>query len=148
MTNQSIGLVSFVVREYDEAIQFFVEVLGFSLIEDTYVPDQDKRRVVVSPPGSSETAILLARASTLQQQLHIGNQTGGRVFLFVYTDDFWRDYESIKSKGAVFVRDPKEQPYGLVAVFKDLYGNRWDLLQPNRVPSTWQSRGHSLRSRH
>jgi len=132
MKKQSIGLVSFVVREYDEAITFFVDVLGFTLIEDTYVPEQDKRWVVVSPPGSSECAILLARASTPEQVLHIGNQTGGRVFLFLYTDDFWRDYELLQSKGVSFVRDPKDQPYGLVAVFKDLYGNQWDLLQPRR----------------
>jgi uncharacterized glyoxalase superfamily protein PhnB len=133
---QSIGLVSFVVREYDEAIAFFVEVLGFTLIEDTYVPEQNKRWVVVSPPGATESCILLARASTPEQEIHIGNQTGGRVFLFLYTDDFWRDYQSLKSRGVVFVRDPKEQPYGLVAVFKDLYGNQWDLLQPKRLPSS------------
>jgi uncharacterized glyoxalase superfamily protein PhnB len=132
MKKQTIGLVSFVVREYDEAIAFFVDVLGFVLIEDTYVPEQDKRWVVVSPSGSSECAILLARASTPDQVLHIGNQTGGRVFLFLYTDDFWRDYQLLRSKGVTFVRDPKDQPYGLVAVFKDLYGNQWDLLQPKR----------------
>ena len=136
MKKQSIGLVSFVVREYDEAIAFFVEVLGFTLIEDTYVPEQNKRWVVVSPPGATESCILLARASTSEQEMHIGNQTGGRVFLFLYTDDFWRDYQSLKSRGVVFVRDPKEQPYGLVAVFKDLYGNQWDLLQPKRLPSS------------
>jgi len=135
MRKQSIGLVSFVVRDYDEAISFFVDVLGFTLIEDTYVPEQDKRWVVVAPPGSSESGILLARASTPQQESHIGNQTGGRVFLFLYTDDFCRDYDLLKSKGVVFVRDPIEQPYGLVAVFKDLYGNQWDLLQPKRLPS-------------
>lgn len=133
---QSIGLVSVVVREYDEAIAFFVDILGFSLLEDTYVPEQDKRWVVVSPPGSSESGILLARASTPEQVAHVGNQTGGRVFLFLYTDDFWRDYESLKSKGVVFVRDPKDQPYGTVAVFKDLYGNLWDLLQPKQLTSS------------
>jgi uncharacterized glyoxalase superfamily protein PhnB len=132
MKRQSIGLVSFVVREYDEAIAFFVEVLGFTLIEDTYVPEQDKRWVVVAPPGSNDCGILLARASTPEQEVHIGNQTGGRVFLFLYTDNFWRDYESLKAKGVVFVCDPKEQPYGTVAVFKDLYGNQWDLLQPKQ----------------
>jgi uncharacterized glyoxalase superfamily protein PhnB len=101
--------------------------------EDTCVPEQNKRWVVVSPPGSAGSGILLARASTPQQEDHIGNQTGGRVFLFLYTNDFWRDYESMKSKGVVFVRDPKEQPYGIVAVFKDLYGNQWDLLQPKQI---------------
>ena len=129
---QSIALVSLVVREYDEALEFFVSKLGFTLIEDTYVPEQDKRWVVVAPPGASATdsRLLLARASAEDQKSRIGNQTGGRVFLFLYTDDFRRDYESYKSKGIVFVREPKEEAYGTVAVFKDLYGNLWDLLQP------------------
>jgi predicted enzyme related to lactoylglutathione lyase len=130
MKQQSIGLVSLVVREYEEAIAFFVGTLGFTLSEDSYVAEQDKRWVVVSPPGSTGSGILLARACTPQQTERIGNQTGERVFLFLYTNDFWRDYESMKSKGVVFVRDPKEQPYGTVAVFQDLYGNHWDLLQP------------------
>jgi catechol 2,3-dioxygenase-like lactoylglutathione lyase family enzyme len=132
MRQQSIGLVSLVVRDYDEALGFFVGILGFTLVEDTYVPEQDKRWVVVSPPGASESGILLARASTSAQESRIGDQTGGRVFLFLYTDDFWRDYDSLRAKGVEFVRTPAEHPYGIVAVFKDLYGNHWDLLQPIR----------------
>ena len=129
---QSIGQLSLVVREYDEAINFYVEALGFTLVEDTYVPEQDKRWVVVAPPGSIESRILLARASNEEQSSRIGNQTGGRVFLFLFTDDFWRDFESYRAKGVVFVREPKEEPYGTVAVFQDLYGNLWDLLQPKQ----------------
>ncbi len=127
---QSLALVSLVIRDYDEALAFFVGKLGFKLVEDRLVPEQAKRWVVISPPGAVESQILLARASTPEQESRIGNQTGGRVFLFLNTDDFWRDYESYRSKGIVFVRDPKEEPYGIVAVFKDLYGNLWDLLQP------------------
>jgi catechol 2,3-dioxygenase-like lactoylglutathione lyase family enzyme len=130
MKQQSIGLVSVVVRDYDEALAFFVGVLGFALVEDTPVPEQGKRWVVVSPPGSTESGVLLARAATPEQEACIGSQTGGRVFLFLHTDDFWRDYESLKAKGVVFVRGPSEHPYGRVAVFKDLYGNQWDLVQP------------------
>ena len=130
--NQSLGLVSLVVRDYDEALTFFVGALGFRLVEDTFVPEQSKRWVVVSPPGATESQLLLARASTPEQDLHIGVQTGGRVFLFLYTDDFWRDYESYRAKGVIFVREPKEEPYGTVAVFLDLYGNMWDLLQPTQ----------------
>jgi catechol 2,3-dioxygenase-like lactoylglutathione lyase family enzyme len=126
---QSLGLVSLVVREYDEAINFFVQTLGFRLVEDTFIPEQSKRWVVVSPPGATESQLLLARASSPEQESRIGDQTGGRVFLFLYTDDCWRDYESYKSKGVVFVREPKHEPYGTVAVFRDLYGNLWDLLQ-------------------
>ena len=129
---QSIGQLSLVVREYDEAINFYVGALGFALVEDTYVPEQDKRWVVVAPPGSIESRILLARASNDEQASRIGNQTGGRVFLFLFTDNFWRDFESYKAKGVVFVREPKEEPYGTVAVFQDLYGNLWDLLQPKQ----------------
>lgn len=127
---QSIALVALVVREYDEAIAFYVGTLGFSLVEDSYQPDQDKRWVVVAPPGSSGTALLLARATTPEQARTIGNQTGGRVFLFLRTDDFWRDYRAMVAKGVVFVRPPSEQPYGTVAVFEDLYGTRWDLVGP------------------
>ena len=127
---QSIGLVSLVVREYDEAIAFFVGVLGFTLVEDTLVPEQSKRWVVVAPPGSTESRLLLARASTPEQAAHIGNQTGGRVCLFLHTDSFARDYQNYKSKGVRFVREPKEESYGTVAVFEDLYGNLWDLIQP------------------
>jgi catechol 2,3-dioxygenase-like lactoylglutathione lyase family enzyme len=126
---QSLGLVALVVREYDEAIDFYVGTLGFVLIEDSYIPAQDKRWVVVTPPGSTESRLLLARAVGEAQSSRIGNQTGGRVFLFLSTDDFWRDYHAYKAKGVVFVREPKEESYGTVAVFKDLYGNLWDLVQ-------------------
>ena len=129
---QSIGHVAVVVREYDEAIDFYVGKLGFTLVEDSYIPEQDKRWVVVAPPGATESRILLARAVGEEQSSRIGNQTGGRVFLFLFTDGFWRDFESYKSKGVVFVREPKEAPYGTVAVFSDLYGNLWDLVQPKR----------------
>jgi catechol 2,3-dioxygenase-like lactoylglutathione lyase family enzyme len=127
---QSLGLVSLVVRDYDEALEFFVGKLGFALVEDSFVPTQAKRWVVVSPPGASESRLLLARASTPEQQSRIGAQTGGRVFLFLHTDDFWRDYERYEASGIEFVRPPKDEPYGTVAVFRDLYGNQWDLLQP------------------
>lgn len=126
---QSIVNISLVVRDYDEAIEFYTKKLHFELIEDTYQPEQDKRWVVVSPPGSGGTAILLARASKEEQESFIGNQTGGRVFLFLGTDDFWRDYNEMKSKGIEFAREPKEQEYGTVAVFRDLYGNLWDLIE-------------------
>ena len=128
---QAIGQVALVVREYDEAIDFFVGGLGFTLVEDTYIQEQDKRWVVVAPPGSSESRLLLARAVNEEQSSRIGNQSGGRVFLFLYTDDFWRDFSAYKAKGIVFVREPKEERYGTVAVFRDLYGNLWDLLQPH-----------------
>jgi len=127
---QAIGLVSLVVREYNEAIAFYVSILGFTLIEDSFVPEQNKRWVVVAPPGATESRLLLARASSAEQAARIGNQTGGRVSLFLYTDDFARDYQNYKSKGVRFVREPKVEPYGTVAVFEDLYGNLWDLLQP------------------
>jgi catechol 2,3-dioxygenase-like lactoylglutathione lyase family enzyme len=129
---QSIGQVALVVREYDEALDFYVGTLGFTLVEDTYIPEQDKRWVVVAPPGASESRLLLARAMGEEQASRIGNQTGGRVFLFLYTDDFWRDFHTYKAKGIVFVREPKEESYGTVAVFEDLYGNLWDLLQLKR----------------
>ena len=127
---QSLGLVSLVVREYDEALSFYVGTLGFKLVEDTEVPEQNKRWVVVAPPGSTETGLLLARAANPEQAERVGNQTGGRVFLFLYTDNLERDYQAYKAKGVMFVREPKEEPYGTVAVFKDVYGNLWDLLQP------------------
>ena len=126
---QLLGLVSLVVRDYDEALEFFVGKLGFDLVEDTYIPEQSKRWVVVSPPGAIESRLLLARASTPEQESRVGEQTGGRVFLFLYTDDFWRDYERYKGRGVAFVRLPRHEPYGTVAVFKDLYGNMWDLVQ-------------------
>ena len=128
--NQSLGLVSLVVREYDEALAFFIGKLGFELVEDKLVPEQAKRWVVIKPPGIGHGAqLLLARASSPEQAARIGSQTGGRVFLFLYTDDFWRDYARFKNQDIEFVRDPVEQPYGTVAVFKDLYGNLWDLVQ-------------------
>ena len=127
---QHLGLVSLVVRDYDEALAFYVGKLGFTLVEDSIVAEQSKRWVVVSLPGAKETRLLLARASTPEQEARIGMQTGGRVFLFLYTDDFRRDYDRYRAKGVEFVRAPKEEPYGTVAVFKDLYGNLWDLVQP------------------
>lgn len=129
---QSIVHIALVVRDYDEALDFYINKLNFELIEDTYKPEQDKRWVVVAPPGGSGTTLLLARASKPEQVPFIGNQTGGRVFLFLNTDDFWRDYHAILAKGIKFVRPPKEADYGMVAVFADLYGNLWDLLQLNK----------------
>ena len=126
---QSIVHVALVVKDYDEAITFYTEKLGFELIEDTCQAEQDKRWVVVSPPGSNGVTLLLARASKPEQEHFIGNQTGGRVFLFLNTDDFWRDYKAMVAKGIKFVREPIKQEYGMVAVFEDLYGNLWDLLQ-------------------
>jgi catechol 2,3-dioxygenase-like lactoylglutathione lyase family enzyme len=126
---QSIVHIALVVKDYDEAIEFYTKKLNFALIEDTYQPEQDKRWVVVSPPGSAGTTILLARASKPEQEPFIGNQAGGRVFLFLNTDDFWRDYHEMLSREIEFVREPKEQSYGTVAVFKDLYGNLWDLVE-------------------
>ena len=128
---QSIVHIALVVKDYDEAIAFYTEKLHFTLVEDTYQPEQDKRWVVVAPPGSTGTTLLLARASKPEQEPYIGNQTGGRVFLFLNTDDFWRDYNEMVSLGIKFVRPPKEAAYGMVAVFEDLYGNLWDLLQLN-----------------
>jgi catechol 2,3-dioxygenase-like lactoylglutathione lyase family enzyme len=124
---QSIGYVALVVRDYDEAIAFFTKTLHFELVEDT--PIEGKRWVLVAPPGSRGTCLLLARASTPEQLEHVGNQTGGRVSLFLHTDDFWRDYRELRAKGVEFAREPKEESYGTVAVFRDLYGNLWDLLE-------------------
>ena len=121
--------VALVVRDYDEAIDFFTNRLDFVLIEDTYIPDQDKRWVVIAPPGSTGTSVLLARPSTPHQESFVGNQTGGRVTFFLSTDDFWRDYERMTSRGIRFVRQPQNEVYGTVAVFEDLYGNLWDLLE-------------------
>ena len=121
------------VRDYDEAIEFFTQTLRFTLVEDSYQPEQDKRWVVVAPPGSAGATLLLAKASTPEQQEFIGNQAGGRVFLFLETDDFWRDYDDMVSRNVTFVREPKTEPYGIVAVFEDLYGNRWDLVQFSRT---------------
>ena len=129
--NQSIVHIALIVRDYDEAIEFFTKKLSFRLVEDTFQPAQNKRWVVVSPPGSNGTTLLLAKASKPEQESFVGNQSGGRVFLFLNTDDFWRDYNEMISKGIKFVREPKKETYGLVAVFQDLYGNLWDLLQLN-----------------
>ena len=128
---QSIVHIALVVDDYDEAIDFYTNKLHFTLIEDTYQPEQDKRWVVVAPPGSTGTTLLLARASKPEQRPFIGNQAGGRVFLFLNSDDFWRDYNEMVEKGIHFVREPKQAEYGMVAVFEDLYGNLWDLLQLN-----------------
>jgi catechol 2,3-dioxygenase-like lactoylglutathione lyase family enzyme len=128
---QALGLISLVVKDYDEALAFYVGKLGFKLIEDSFVPEQNKRWVVIEPPGADGTGakLLLARGVGAEQTARIGNQTGGRVFLFLYTDDFWRDFNAYKSKGIEFAREPSEAPYGTVAVFKDLYGTLWDLVQ-------------------
>ena len=128
---QALIHVALVVRDYDEAIDFYVNKLKFELLEDTYQPEQDKRWVVVSPPGSQGMTLLLAKASKPEQMDFIGNQAGGRVFLFLSTDDFWRDYHRMVAEGINFIREPKQQEYGTVAVFEDLYGNRWDLLELN-----------------
>lgn len=126
---QSIFHIALVVRDYDEAIEFYTKKLHFILIEDTFQPEQNKRWVVVAPPGSTGTSLLLARTATPVQEEFIGNQTGGRVFLFLETDDFWRDYNEMKSLGIKFIREPKEESYGTVSVFEDLYGNLWDLVE-------------------
>ncbi|PVZ69695.1 VOC family protein [Pelagibaculum spongiae] len=128
---QSIVHIALVVNDYDEAIDFYVNKLKFELIEDSYQPEQNKRWVVVSPPGSNGVALLLAKASKPVQKTFVGNQAGGRVFLFLKTDDFWRDYKRMLELDIKFVRPPAEQDYGTVAVFEDLYGNLWDLLQLN-----------------
>jgi len=129
--NQSIDQLSLLIRDYDEAIAFYVGTLGFTLVEDTAMPAQNKRWVVVAPPGTGGVRLLLARAVGEEQLARVGDQTGGRVFLFLYTDDFWRDFTAYTERGVVFVREPKHEPYGTVAVFQDLYGNLWDLVQPN-----------------
>ena len=128
--NQRIAHIALVVKDYDEAIQFYTKKLNFELLEDTRI-DHLKRWVVVSPPGAKECCLLLAKAANEQQLNRVGNQTGGRVFLFLFTDDFQRDYNRMLAQGISFVRPPKEEPYGMVAVFEDLYGNMWDLLEPN-----------------
>ncbi len=127
--NQSLALVAIVVRDYDEAIAFYTEKLGFTLVDDTYQPEQNKRWVVVQPKGDGQAAILLAKASNTLQGEYVGDQTGGRVFLFLQTDNFERDFNTYKERGVKFVRPPKVAPYGIVAVFEDLYGNLWDLVQ-------------------
>ncbi|HEV8393425.1 MAG TPA: VOC family protein [Vicinamibacterales bacterium] len=127
---QTIALVTLVVRDYDEAIAFFTQTLKFVLVEDTYVPEQDKRWVVVAPPGAGSTGLVLGRASTDEQRAAVGRQTGGRVAFFLRTDDFWRDHRDLVTAGVTFVRAPRVEPYGTVAVFADLYGNLWDLVGP------------------
>ena len=129
MVKQRIAHVALLVADYDEALAFYTGTLQFTVVEDSHQPAQDKRWVVVAPPGSTGTTLLLARASTPEQARFVGDQAGGRVFLFLETDDFWRDYRAMTARGVEFVRPPVEQPYGTVAVFVDLYGNRWDLVQ-------------------
>jgi lactoylglutathione lyase len=129
---QKVGYVAVVVRDYDEALTYFINVLGFELIEDTFL-DREKRWVVIAPPVSQGTCLLLARAVTDEQASRVGNQTGGRVFLFLHTDDFWRDYHAMKERGVNFQEAPREESYGTVAVFQDICGNRWDLLQMNKT---------------
>ncbi len=130
--HQTIAHIALIVRDYDEAIAFYTQKLNFTLLEDTYQPEQAKRWVVVAPPNSSGTSLLLARASKPEQEPFIGNQAGGRVFLFLQTDDFWRDYHAMQANGITFVREPKQADYGTVAVFSDLYGNLWDLIEYKR----------------
>jgi catechol 2,3-dioxygenase-like lactoylglutathione lyase family enzyme len=134
MTHQSLAHVALVVRDYDEAIDFYVGTLGFTLVADDYQPAQDKRWVLVAPPGAPEggATILLARAADAEQAAFIGNQSGGRVFLFLRTDDFARDYQNLLAKGIRIEREPMEADYGTVAVFLDLYGNKWDLIEFRR----------------
>src|ERR1051325_7476639 len=132
---QTIGYVALVVRDYDEAIAYFTQKLGFQVVEDSPSKDRNgeaKRWVLVQPPASSGTRLLLAKASTTDEVNRVGDQTGGRVFLFLHTDDLWRDYRDYTSRGVRFVREPREEAYGTVAVFEDLYGNKWDLLQVRR----------------
>jgi catechol 2,3-dioxygenase-like lactoylglutathione lyase family enzyme len=129
---QTLGYVALVVRDYDEALVFFTESLGFTVIEDSVAKDRlgkEKRWVLVSPPGSRGTNLLLARASNPEEASRVGNQTGGRVFLFLHTDDFWRDYRAMLARGVKFREQPRQEAYGTVAVFEDLYGNKWDLLE-------------------
>lgn len=126
---QQLNKISLVVNDYDEAITFYTETLGFELVEDTALPEQQKRWVVVKPAGSTSVALLLAKAKSEAEKSRIGNQTGGRVFLFLETDDFWRDYKRYSELGVKFVREPQEHGYGTVAVFEDLYGNLFDLIQ-------------------
>ena len=128
---QSIAHIALVVRDYDEAIDFYTNKLNFTLVEDIYQAEQDKRWVIVAPPNSTGTTLLLAQASKSEQESFIGNQAGGRVFLFLSTDDFWRDYNEMVARDITFVREPKTEVYGTVAVFEDLYGNLWDLIEMN-----------------
>ena len=128
---QTLAAVSLVVRDYDEAIAFYTQQLSFTLVEDT-VLSESKRWVVIAPPGSSGCKLLLAKASNEAQLQAVGNQTGGRVFLFLHTDNFERDYTNMKNAGISFIEAPRKEPYGTVVVFEDLYGNRWDLIEPKQ----------------
>lgn len=132
---QHLGLITVVVDDYDKAISFYISTLGFELVEDTFVEAQAKRWVVVRPQGGGSTGLLIAKASNGSQRASIGNQTGGRVGFFLYTDDFWRDYELYKNRGVQFMEDPRTEAYGIVAVFADPYGNKWDLLEPKNGPA-------------
>ncbi|TFI59567.1 VOC family protein [Sphingomonas parva] len=134
MNGAVLAHVALVVRDYDEAIAWYCERLGFTLVADDHQPEQGKRWVLVAPPGGGGTSLLLARAATQEQEALVGRQAGGRVFLFLHTDDFRRDFETLKARGVRFVRPPAEQPYGIVAVFEDLYGNLWDLVEPSLPP--------------
>jgi len=132
---QTLGYVALVVRNYDEALAFFTQSLGFTVVEDSVAKDRmgnEKRWVLVRPPGSQGTSLLLARASTPEETSCIGDQTGGRVFMFLHTDDFWRDYRAMQARGVKFREEPRQETYGTVAVFEDLYGNKWDLLELKR----------------
>ena len=131
---QSIGAVTVLVREYDEAVAYFTGMLGFEVAQDEILGD-GKRWVLVTPPGKTGTALLLAKAVTPEQRVIVGRQAGGRVFLFLHTDDFWRDHEAMTSRGVRFLERPRREPYGMVAVFEDLYGNRWDLLEEDPTAS-------------
>ncbi|MFK7947259.1 MAG: VOC family protein [Saprospiraceae bacterium] len=126
---QHIANIALVVKDYDEAIEFYTQKLNFKLLEDTQLTPT-KRWVLIAPPGSEGCRLLLAKAKNEQELAAVGNQTGGRVFLFLFTDDFWRDYHNMIAKGIKFIREPEEQPYGTVSVFEDLYGNLWDFIQP------------------
>jgi catechol 2,3-dioxygenase-like lactoylglutathione lyase family enzyme len=128
---QHLAAIALIVRDYDEAIAFYVGKLGFELIEDTRLSDT-KRWILVAPPGAKETRLLLAKADNPEQKTRIGNQTGSRVFLFLHTDDFQRDHEAYRARGVRFLEPPRHEPYGMVAVFVDLYGNKWDLIEPRR----------------
>ena len=128
--NQHLALVTFVVRDYDEALAFFRDMLGFELVEDTPLPEEGKRWVVVAPPGGASARVLLARAATDEQRARVGDQTGGRVAFFLNTDDLARDHERLLARGVEFVREPRTERYGTVAVFRDFYGNLWDLIEP------------------
>lgn len=129
---QKIAHIALVVRDYDEAIAFYTQKLDFVLLEDNQI-NEEKRWVLVAPPGAGESSLLLAKAANEEQRKSIGNQSGGRVFLFLFTDDFWRDYRKMLDRKIKFLRPPKEEEYGKVAVFEDLYGNKWDLLEPSRI---------------